>query len=364
MVSYHPLLSGCPDVLPALKGGEEGLLMSDGMTVEIDVIRGAGGAGADSLVAWLRAEAPELSLHAALGRDVFIEADAMPVPAGRRLVVVSLESSSAAAAFASALTAFLRRVEDMTLSVTTDVGRTMVLHSGDTRVQVTQVIESLVAVETGEAASADPADANTNPQRPRIRVQNAFEVDPPGDDGRVTGFLVDDGQRESRSSDRLTMPVTIYLSEAEIHGQVESAVERLLGKADLLIEDREEPLTGSWFRRMKAVARSPAAREAALVAAHAADTRVTLAQDAAVTATLLQNLGPVIASLQPTKDAVLRIGALLIVKVDWAVNVFQLTAAQQALLDHRPQLAFSPHEIIAALNLTPSSEESNPQALR
>jgi hypothetical protein len=65
----------------------------------------------------------------------------------------------------------------------------------------------------------------------------------------------------------------------------------------------------------------------------------------------LPNLAPVIGSLQPTKDAVLRVGALLIVKVDWAVSVFQLTAAQQARLDHHPQLASTPREIVAALQL-------------
>ena len=108
--------------------------------------------------------------------------------------------------------------------------------------------------------------------------------------------------------------------------------------------------------------RSPAAREATLVAAHVADTRLVLAQDAAVTAKLLQNLGPVLGALQPTKDAVIRVGALLIVKVDWVVNVFQLTAAQQALLDHRPQFARSPHEIIAALNLMP--QDPRAMALR
>jgi hypothetical protein len=100
--------------------------------------------------------------------------------------------------------------------------------------------------------------------------------------------------------------------------------------------DRDEPVTGSWFRRMQATARgvaqSPAAREAAFVASHAVDTRLVLAQDAAITATFLQNLAPVIASLQPTKGAVLRVGALLVVKVDWTVSVFQLTAAQQVQL--------------------------------
>ena len=82
-----------------------------------------------------------------------------------------------------------------------------------------------------------------------------------------------------------------------------------------------------------------------------------------MTATLPQNPGPVIASLQPAEDAVLRIGAPLIVKVDWTVKVVQLTAAQQAVPGHRPQLASSPHEIIAALNLTPPGEEISSQAL-
>lgn len=61
-----------------------------------------------------------------------------------------------------------------------------------------------------------------------------------------------------------------------------------------------------------------------------------------------------------TKDAVLRVGALLVVKVDWTVQVFQLTAAQQALLDHQPQLATRPHEIIAVLQLSDAEVESLP----
>jgi hypothetical protein len=44
------------------------------------------------------------------------------------------------------------------------------------------------------------------------------------------------------------------------------------------------------------------------------------------------------------------------------VRVFQLTAAQQAILDHQPQLALAPHEIISALQLT-SNEESQPTSL-
>ena len=106
----------------------------------------------------------------------------------------------------------------------------------------------------------------------------------------------------------------------------------------------------------KEALQSPAGREAMLVVEHALDSRLVLAQDAEVTARLLQNLGPVLGALQPTKDAVIRVGALLIVKVDWTVNIFQLTAAQQARLDHHPQLARSPHEIVAVLNLIPEED--------
>lgn len=150
-----------------------------------------------------------------------------------------------------------------------------------------------------------------------------------------------------------TLAVAIYLSDEGIHGQVEAAVDDWLASAGLMVEERDEPIIGSWFRRMRAGVKqsvhTPAAQDALLTAAHAVDTRMVLAQDAVVTATLLQGVAPVIASLQPTKDAVVRAGAVLIVKIDWAVQVHQLTAAQQVMLNHQPQLLSSPAAIIAAL---------------
>ncbi|MFF4508389.1 hypothetical protein [Streptomyces sp. NPDC001401] len=94
-----------------------------------------------------------------------------------------------------------------------------------------------------------------------------------------------------------------------------------------------------------------------------ADPGASLAQDAAVSATLMQNISPVLASLQPTKNAVIRIGAVLIVKVNWTVSVFQLTAAQQATLDHQPQLATSPQDVLSTLGLAPA-QASAPETAR
>jgi hypothetical protein len=141
------------------------------------------------------------------------------------------------------------------------------------------------------------------------------------------------------------IPVSIYLADEDIHKQVEKAVKRWLAKADLSIDKLHKPVIGSWFRRMDASVK----REALLTATHIADSRLVQTQDAYVTSTLLQNVGPVLLALQPTKDAVVRAGALLIVKIDWVVQIHQLTAVQQATLDHRPHLAASPKEIIAAL---------------
>ncbi|WP_156960427.1 response regulator transcription factor [Amycolatopsis taiwanensis] len=157
-----------------------------------------------------------------------------------------------------------------------------------------------------------------------------------------------------------TLPVTIYLGEESGHELVQAAVENLVRLAGGEIVGRDDPVLGSWFRRMRARMRPAASRlgrETALMAAHALDSRLVLAQDATVTATMMQNLGPVLTSLQSTKDAVIRVGALLIVKVEWTVAVHQLTAAQQLVLDHRPQLLTSPQDILAALRTENGHEE-------
>lgn len=49
----------------------------------------------------------------------------------------------------------------------------------------------------------------------------------------------------------------------------------------------------------------------------------------------------------------IRTGALLIVKIDSTLVVHQLTPAQQLQLDHQPQLAQSPHQILSALEIRP-----------
>ncbi len=153
-------------------------------------------------------------------------------------------------------------------------------------------------------------------------------------------------------------PVTIFLSDGTGHARVERAVEQLLGLAGLQVVSRGEPAEGSWFARMLAARRSPAANEALATVLHGADSRFVQQQDAQNTSMLMQNLAPLIAALQPTKDAAVRVGAVLVVKVDWVLVVHQLTARQQLTLDHSPELAAAPHEILHALGLHPAASRS------
>lgn len=141
-----------------------------------------------------------------------------------------------------------------------------------------------------------------------------------------------------------TTSVSVYLSDEGGHTAVEAAVETALHRAGLSVVERDDPVHGSWFRRLRA-------SEIGTMAAHAADSRLVLAHDAHVTSTLLQHLGPVLAALQSQKEAVVRLGAVLIVKLDDQLVVHQLTAAQQLQLDHQPQLAMAPREILTALRL-------------
>jgi hypothetical protein len=191
------------------------------------------------------------------------------------------------------------------------------------------VLELLGPVRGQQAAvlEADVPVPAPDPVRSQVRAAIGLLAEFRVPAGAVQGFV----------------PVTIFLSDAVGHEQAEAAVERLLQSAGLYIASREDPVQGSWFRRLLAGARSPAAREALAVAAHAAESRLVLEQDAMVTGMLMQNVGPLITALQPTKDAVVRLGAVLVVKVDWVLVVYQLTPGQQLKLDNSPESNWITH---------------------
>jgi hypothetical protein len=104
-------------------------------------------------------------------------------------------------------------------------------------------------------------------------------------------------------------------------------------------------------RWLSALARRTPAREAAKSAAHAVEAKTALAWDADLALKHSQSVSNVLASLTQTKDAIVRIGPILIVKVNWAVAVHQLTLAQQFDLEHAGSAALTVEETLCSLGL-------------
>jgi hypothetical protein len=181
-------------------------------------------------------------------------------------------------------------------------------------------------------AATEPLENHTPPDEPLIRPY----------------FTT--GAPEPAAAEPTPVPVTIYLSDAAGSERVEATVELLLASAGVEITERDDPVHGSWFRRMRGrFAGSPAAQDFAATAMHAVESQLVHAQDATITANLMQNLGPTIAALQEYDEAVIRAGALLVVKLGPRLVVQQLTPAQQFRLDHQAELACSPQLVLKAL---------------
>jgi len=323
--------------------------------VWIDVI-GDGEDAADGrqLLEWLRAE-PELSSAVAIRAPSPEPGELGPAVA---TLVTTLSSATEIAAFVGAITAFLNRRRNVKIRITSATGRTVEVQGGSKASDIEPLVQAMAGnriIINGSNNVGVIAAGNMN------IVAIADHGEP---------FVATDDDSLLPVPDHVTpsmLPVTIYLSNARNHEQVEAAVEHVLTAAGLRIESRDDPILGSWFRRMWATVteklRTPAGREAVLVAAHAAETRLVLAPDADVTAKLLQGVGPVITALQSTENAVVRLGNVLIVKVDGVVAVSQLTPAQQFLLNHRPELACSPQKILEALKDTVIESGDCPSAL-
>jgi hypothetical protein len=158
---------------------------------------------------------------------------------------------------------------------------------------------------------------------------------------------------------RLSFPITIYLCNEFGHEHVEQAVDDLVGQAGFRITERDDPVRGSWFRRMRAT-RSRVSRSLDERAAldHALVLQLREGVDADSTDRLMARVTPLLTSLQDIEKAVIQIGALLIVKVDGKILVHQLTAReQQLILDHSPSLLAAPDRILRALRLTSDDGE-------
>lgn len=266
------------------------------------------------------------------------------------VVIRDLRDWSSATALAASLIRWVRdqsaRNHEQSVSLSVTIGHSTVeIGSGTDD-------EAAYAALLLAWATSTPDLYKNGPDSP---MKSIWRVDTKAIPHHITPFLVTG----------TTVPVTIYLSDEAGHEAVEEAVDKLLADAGAEVDDRDDPVFGSFFRSLRAtfrnIAATPEGNETAKVAVHAADARLVHAQDARITATLADGLSKVLAPLQNTTNAVIRIGALLIVKVDGNLVVHQLTATQQLVLDHKPDLTMDPRNILAALALDANKAITTPQ---
>ena len=159
-----------------------------------------------------------------------------------------------------------------------------------------------------------------------------------------------------RSSDRNDLlRVVIYLSNVDELGRVEAEVEKLVESAGWKVLHREDSGTGSWFRRLWV--------KVPPMVDHRLGSELVRRPEAEVTATMLQHIGPVVTALQPTRDAVIWIGAVLVTKVDGEVSARELTLEEQSWLTQKPHVLTAPKVLVSAFDppngLPPASHETD-----
>ena len=170
--------------------------------------------------------------------------------------------------------------------------------------------------------------------------------------------LTEQGRSQPRADDAraprsVSLPVTIYLRDESGHELVERAVDELVATAGFVITERNDPVSGSWFRRMRATlagaARSPEGRALIEATTLRADLELIQRPDAEVAALWMANIAPLLATLQSMGDAVIYLGVVLIVKSDGKTFVYKLSTHQQRVLNDSPHLLTDPESILRGL---------------
>jgi hypothetical protein len=157
--------------------------------------------------------------------------------------------------------------------------------------------------------------------------QDTVSIEEPGLVDRILNSLRRFDSEPVETSGTDSIPVSVFLSDADGDELVEAAVAEMLASAGIEIIGRDDPVTGSWSLRQHRARRD----------------------DGHDTASMMRHLGPTIAALQAYEEAVVRAGGLLIVKTGPRLVVQQLTPAQEFRLDRQPELASAPHQVLDAL---------------
>lgn len=162
-----------------------------------------------------------------------------------------------------------------------------------------------------------------------------------------------------QSQDTSAIAVSIYLSDGQAHQAVEEALELLLAETSLESYGHEEPVIGSWYRRFWVKAREETAHlNAAQIAAEVErKIRMEVFDKAQAVIDNQQATGAaaLISAIQGEERACIRVGSILVIKVDGLVLVNNLTQMQLSWLERNQMLLRDPEALLKGLEALPDS---------
>jgi anti-sigma B factor antagonist len=167
------------------------------------------------------------------------------------------------------------------------------------------------------------------------------------------------------------VPTRIYLSDERDHEAVEDAVRAVVAAFGLEIVHADQPEVGSWYRnfiiRFTRAWERTTKEEQFVKLSRALDIQLLHKHQAEVDATRGAAVAGLIKSLEGTPRALVLVGSVLLVKVDGAMVVRNLTPMELAHWERNPALFRDPaaalQELQRATDRDPLSGMTSPQPL-
>lgn len=175
-----------------------------------------------------------------------------------------------------------------------------------------------------------------------------------------TGEVYSSADGSGAATTSTVLPASIYLGDGASAAAVEAAIDLLLTEGGLEAFRQGPPLHGSWYRSLWVRVRGGTSHLSAeqLTAEIERKLRIEIFDRAQATIDLQQATGAaaLITALQPEDVACIRLGSMLLVKLDGTIQVTNLTQVQIAWIERNQMLLRDPEGLLKGLATIPSEQ--------
>jgi hypothetical protein len=269
---------------------------------------------------------------------------------GRRRLRAEFASADDVSNFMLVLVTWLGERPQMAFHLITEGGE-IVLDGDASPTLVAQAVGDLV----GQRHEADEVLPSGVLGAPRVQSEIAWPGPVPVDSvlKAAIGLAIHDHLKHARAASTMLAPVTIYLDDASGSSRVEQAVRELAAAFEAEAVDWEPAIRGSWFRKLflrgKELANTQIAQEIGSEVRRAVELHGLHLAQAEVDEKKAAAVSNLIQALPEQGNAAIMIGSILLLKVEGALVVRELTQKELAHLERNPALFKEPTALLAAL---------------